>query len=251
MKSDYSRLPLIAGLCSIGALSWAYLLYQDWAMRHMDVVAMAMPSTQEWGAADLFLVFSMWAIMMVAMMLPSVTPMVLLFENVIRRSRTQYKHATATWIFLLGYLTVWTGFSLLATAGQWWLHHLSLLSPAMVANSPLLGGMLLILAGIYQWTPVKRTCLAHCRSPMEFLMVHWRPGALGALRMGVRHGLYCAGCCWLLMAVLFVVGVMNLAWIIVLSILVLAEKLVPPGIWLARASGLLLVGWGAGLLISA
>ncbi|HJV81967.1 DUF2182 domain-containing protein [Noviherbaspirillum sp.] len=246
--NGHDRAPLIAGLCGVAGLSWAYLIYQDWAMRHMDIVEMAMPSLEEWSVADLFLVFSMWAIMMVAMMLPSVTPVVLLFEKVNRRYRAQYRWASAMWTFLLGYLAVWTCFSLLATAGQWWLHHLSLISPGMVVSNRTLAGTLLILAGIYQWSPLKHTCLAHCRSPLDFLMMRWRPGGWGALRMGFSHGLYCTGCCWLLMALLFVVGVMNLAWIAVLSALVLAEKIIPWGIWLARVSGILLVSWGIWLV---
>lgn len=243
------RALVITGLALTTALGWAYLLYQDWAMRHMDTVDMAMPSLQAWGTRDLTLVFIMWAIMMVAMMLPSAAPMIWLFAKLNHAHRSQQKFYVATWIFVAGYLVVWTLFSLFATLAQWALHETAMISPMMVATSPLLGGAVLIAAGIYQWTPLKLACLAHCRSPLSFLMTGWRDGAWGAFNMGLRHGAYCTGCCWLLMALLFVVGVMNLWWIAALSFFVLAEKTVPGGIWVSRISGLLLLAWGAWLIL--
>jgi predicted metal-binding membrane protein len=139
---------------------------------------------------------------------------------------------------------VWTGFSALATVAQWGLHVAALLSPGMVATSPWLGGGLLLAAGIFQWTPLKNACLRQCRSPVNFLLQSWREGPTGALVMGLRHGAYCAGCCWFLMALLFVAGVMNLLWVATIMAFVLLEKAAPKGDWIARFGGALLVGWG-------
>jgi predicted metal-binding membrane protein len=234
---------LAAGLGTITLLAWAYLLYQAWAMDHMDVVDMAMPSMQDWGIRDLTLVFTMWAIMMVGMMAPSASPMVLLFAR-IQKQRNVGKPMLASGLFLLGYLLVWTGFSLVVTLVQWALHSALLISPMMVATNALLGGAVLIAAGIYQWTPAKQACLAHCRSPIGFLLNEWRDGNRGALLMGLRHGLFCTGCCWLLMLVLFVVGVMNLLWITLLTAYVLLEKFLPQAPWVSHVTGLALVVWG-------
>ena len=248
---DPNRAGVLLGLGLIAALSWIYLFYQDWAMSQMDMADMAAPSTSVWGMTDVLLLFVMWAVMMAAMMLPSVAPMVLLFAQVNRQFHAQNKRFVRTWIFVAGYLSVWTGFSLLATLGQWALHASALMTDMMVTTSTVLGGGVLIAAGVYQWTPAKRVCLAHCRSPLAFLMNNWQSGAWGAYRMGVTHGAYCTGCCWLLMALLFVVGVMNLWWIIGLSVFVLVEKVLSKGVWLARGSGLLLIVWGGKMLLSA
>ena len=177
-------------------------------------------------------------------MVPSVSPVVLLFGHIQHEHRAQGRPFIATWLFLLGYLIVWTGFSVVATLVQWGMHAAVLISPAMVGTSPLLGGAVLIAAGIYQWTPAKHACLARCRSPLAFLLNEWRDGARGALAMGVQHGFYCTGCCWLLMLVLFVVGVMNLLWIALLTAFVLLEKTLPQGLWISRASGGALIVWG-------
>jgi predicted metal-binding membrane protein len=147
-------------------------------------------------------------------------------------------------MFLLGYLLVWTAFSALAALAQWALHATALLSPKMVSTSPLLGGLLLIAAGVFQWTPLKRACLSHCRSPLSFLMTDWREGKFGALLMGLKHGVFCTGCCWVLMALLFVAGVMNMWWVAVITILVLIEKVVPRGLQIGRVAGVGLALWG-------
>lgn len=154
----------------------------------------------------------------------------------------------ATGIFLLGYVIVWTGFSAVATLAQWGLHSLALLSPMMVSTSPILGGVLLIGAGIFQFTPLKHACLAHCRTPLGFLMTEWREGTQGALFMGLRHGSFCVGCCWLLMALLFVAGVMNLLWVAAIAAYVLIEKVVPEGQWVSRAIGSLVIVWGTWMI---
>lgn len=229
-------------LAALGA--WAYLGYQSWAMAHMDMVDMTMPDMGEWGAGDLALVFSMWAIMMVGMMAPAASPVVLLYARLQQERRVRGWPVVRSWIFLLGYLTVWTGFSAAATALQWGLHAAALLAPMMDQALPVAGGAILVAAGLYQWTPVKNACLAKCRSPLGFILTEWRDGARGALVMGMRHGVLCTGCCWALMLVLFAVGVMNLYWVAALALFVLLEKTLPGGQWLARAAGVLLVAWG-------
>jgi predicted metal-binding membrane protein len=157
--------------------------------------------------------------------------------------------AVSTTIFVLGYLVVWTTYSVAAALAQAGLHAAALMSPAMAATSPLLAGGLLVAAGVFQWTPLKRACLAGCRSPLSFLMAGWREGRGGAFVMGLRHGLYCLGCCWALMALLFVVGVMNLLWVAAIAVAVLVEKVVPRGDLVGRLAGVALVA--AGLLLVA
>ncbi|MBI3083197.1 MAG: DUF2182 domain-containing protein [Candidatus Omnitrophica bacterium] len=235
---------VLAGLIAISTLSWAYLFYDERHMGCMAAMSAAAPRLQPWAASDGVLMFAMWAIMMVAMMVPSVSPMVLTFAMVNRKRREQERPFVPTAVFLLGYLAVWTVFSALATAAQWKLHAAALLSPAMVVTSPLLGAGLLLAAGLFQLTPLKRACLVHCRTPLSFLMAEWREGKWGAFVMGLRHGGYCVGCCWFLMALLFVAGVMNLLWVALLSGLVLAEKIVPRGRALSLAAGVALTALG-------
>jgi predicted metal-binding membrane protein len=219
-------------------------------MEHMDIVEMAMPGSGAWSAPDLLLVFTMWAVMMAAMMLPSAVPMILAYAAVSRQRDAVRESGLRTWAFVAGYLAVWTVFSALATLAQWGMHELVLRAPALDEIGPLLGGALLVAAGVYQWTPAKRVCLAQCRSPLDFLLTGWREGTWGALRMGVVHGAYCVGCCWLLMLLLFAVGVMNMTWIVLLSALVLLEKATPQGGRLARGAGILLVVWGGWMAMS-
>ena len=222
------RMPVLAGLAGVTALAWIYLL-NDAA--RMDAVSMGDPAAtmamKPWGWADFPLLFLMWSVMMTAMMVPSVTPAVLIYATLVRRMTPDQPALLLVGLFLLGYLADWTAFSLSAVGLQWGLDRWALLSPMMVSNSPYLGGGLLIAAGVYQWTPVKESCLKHCKAPLTFLAQHWRPGAGGAFRMGLHHGLYCIGCCWVIMGLLFVGGVMNLLWVAALSIFVLLEKLVP------------------------
>src|SRR5215469_15103667 len=241
---------VIAGAAAIALLGWTYLFHQGWAMQHMDLVAMAMPSIGAWGPMDLLLVFAMWAVMMVAMMVPSATPMLLAFATISRSRSAQGRRSFPCGCSSRAILVLWTAFSLAVTLAQWELHSLALISPMMVGTSPLLGSLLLIAAGVYQWTPLKHACLTHCRSPLQFLLTCWQDGSAGAFLMGLRHGAYCLGCCWLLMAVLFAVGVMNLAWIAALSVFVLFEKIIPRGFWLAKVTGLVLVGLGAWMALS-
>jgi predicted metal-binding membrane protein len=247
LKRD--RTIVLAGVAGLSALAWAYLLALAWRMPHREMaMAMAMPHMQAWEATEVLLTWVMWAVMMVAMMTPSAAPMILMFATVNRRRRGQQGPFVPTTVFLLGYLLVWGGFSVVATLAQWGLHTAALLSPMMVSTSPMLGGLLLLAAGIFQWTPLKSTCLTQCRSPLGFLMTEWREGAWGALLMGLRHGRYCVGCCWVLMALLFVAGVMNLLWVAAMAVFVLVEKVLPRGELVGRVVGGMLMLAGLVLL---
>ena len=249
------RAIVLAGLAGVTALAWLYLVVMaagmggGMAMGDGGGAAMAMPQIRPWGAVDFVLMFLMWAIMMVGMMVPSAAPMVLLYARVARQRVERAGPFTPTGAFVMGYIAVWAGFSLGATGLQWALERAALLSPMLVSTSPILGGLLLIAAGVYQWTPLKHACLDHCRSPLHFVMAHWRPGVGGAFRMGLEHGAFCVGCCWFLMGLLFVAGVMNLLWIAAIAAFVLLEKVAPQGARVGRASGVLLVLAGAALLV--
>jgi len=212
--------------------------------REMAAMGMAMSMDMPWTAADVFFTFAMWAVMMVGMMTPSAAPVLLLFAGMVRgRGGTRWPLVVAA--FGAGYLIVWTAFSAGAALAQWGLHGSAMLSPAMSASSARLGGAILIAAGVYQLTPFKGACLTHCRSPLGFLLSHWRDGTIGALRMGIAHGTYCVGCCWALMGVLFVVGVMNLVWVAAMTVFVLVEKIGPAGAIVARVAGGLMIAAGA------
>jgi len=243
-----------AALAGTAAVAWAYMIHET---RVMDLTGvcqcLGMPmggsGDADWSAATLLPLFLMWAGMMVAMMLPSATPMILTFAAVSRNRRRLERPYVPVSIFVAGYVAVWSAFSALAAVAQWLLHRQALLSPTMASSSGWLGGILLIAAGIFQFTPLKHSCLAHCRAPLEFIMTRWREGAGGAFRMGVEHGLFCTGCCWALMGLLFVAGVMNILWIAALSLLVGLEKLVPRGLWLSATTGVILTAWGAWLIV--
>lgn len=234
----------LGAIVGLAAAAWVYTAQAG----GMDHGAMAAWTRAEWGVAELAALFTMWAVMMTAMMVPAATPVFLLFLSVMRR-----RHGAAlpllTGAFVAGYLAVWTGFSLLATLAQYGLHTATLLSPDAMRVTPPLAGALLVAAGVWQWTPMKRSCLAHCRSPLHFLTTAWRDGNGGALEMGARHGLWCVGCCWLLMALLFVAGVMNLLWVAALSALVLLEKVAPPRMRIAEVVGAALLAIGVLLLL--
>lgn len=196
-----------------------------------------------WDFSHLLLLFAMWAVMMVGMMLPSAAPTLLLYAGVVRTSAGTGHARACVYAFGGGYLLAWTVFSLVATVLQRMLAHWLLLSPMMESRG-WFGGALLIVAGLYQLTPYKRTCLESCRSPAAFIAKHWQAGMTGAVRLGFVHGLYCLGCCWALMLLLFVGGVMNLWWIGALTIFVLLEKLAPFGMQGGRLSGLLILALG-------
>jgi predicted metal-binding membrane protein len=215
----------------------------------MSDLAVAAMAPVAWTPGYAVLMFFMWWIMMMAMMLPSATPMILLFAAINRKQRDKSAPYVPTGIFAAGYLLIWGAFSLVAVSTQWGLERSSLLSSTMASTSVLLGACLLIAAGVYQLTPLKHACLRHCRSPFAFVTQHWRPGDLGALRMGIEHGAFCTGCCWFLMALLFYGGIMNLYWIVGLALYVLLEKTIPAGHWLGRIAGVLLIAWGGALLL--
>lgn len=241
------RAMLLFTLASVTGLAWLYLIdMADMAdMSPTMAVAMGM---MPWGAVEFGLMFLMWAVMMVAMMLPGAAPMVLLFSN-INRKRCQHGGSfVPTGMFVLGYVSIWTAFSLFATGLQGLLHRAMLLTPMMETTSAVFAGALFIAAGLYQWTPLKHACLQRCRSPLDFLVFRWRAGARGAWRMGLEHGAYCLGCCGLLMGLLFVGGVMNLLWIAVLTCFVVIEKLAPSAEWLARGTGLVMIAIGLYML---
>ncbi|MBI2016955.1 MAG: DUF2182 domain-containing protein [Candidatus Rokubacteria bacterium] len=189
----------------------------------------------------------MWAVMMVAMMLPAAAPMILMFVAVNRRRRTEGGGTPLvnTGLFVLGYLVVWTAFSVAAALAQWGLHSAALLSDDAMSAAPVVGALVLAAAGVWQLTPLKYACLARCQAPIGFLLGEWRDGNRGAVVMGLRHGLFCLGCCWVLMGLLFVGGVMNLAWVAAIAAFVLVEKLVPAGRAVSWASGIALLAWAA------
>lgn len=243
------RLVVGAALALVGLLAWSYLLGgagMDMGAMNMDA-AMVMPA--DWTPRYALLMFLMWWIMMVAMMLPSAAPLILLFALVNRRNREREAPFVPTALFAAGYLLAWGAFSLGAVIAHWLLDRSGWLTMAMsIAGAPL-GGALLIAAGLYQLTPFKHTCLRHCRGPVDFVAHHWRPGYGGALRMGLSHGAYCVGCCWMTMGLLFYGGVMNPYWILGLTALVLLEKFLPAGPLVGKLSGVLCLLWGGWLLI--
>ena len=248
------RLILGAGLGLVAAVAWAYMIRDA---RRMDLTGvcqclgmkMGGPELTSWSAGTLLPLFVMWAVMMVAMMLPTATPMILTFAAVSRNRRRQERPYVPVSVFVAGYVVIWSAFSALAAVAQWILHRQALLSPAMVSTSATLGGIVLLAAGLFQFTPLKRACLTHCRAPFEFIMTRWREGAGGAFRMGLEHGVFCTGCCWALMSLLFVAGVMNILWIAALSLLVGLEKLLPRGIWLSTVTGIILTAWGVFVVV--
>ncbi|NIP75569.1 MAG: DUF2182 domain-containing protein [Xanthomonadales bacterium] len=243
---------IAAGLAAIAVLSWVYLFYlvyrMDIGATEMAGMGVAMPVLKPWTLTDAALMFVMWSVMMAAMMTPSAAPMILLHAAILRKRGPDEPLAGPTSAFTAGYLAVWAGFSAIATALQWGLEQVALLSPMMVSTSPILGGLLLIAAGFYQMTELKEVCLQHCRSPMHFIAEHWRKGTGGAFRMGLDHGIYCVGCCWVLMALLFVGGVMNLLWIAALAAFVLIEKLVRGGAVFGQVAGGAMIVAGVGMM---
>jgi len=208
------------------SLAWIYLFRLASGMAGSPM-PMAAIQVRPWGAADFILIFLMWAIMMVGMMVPSAAPTVMIYAAIARKAARDGTVVAPTMVFVSGYIAMWTLFCVVATLAQWGLDQAALLSPMMVTTSPAIGSGLLIGAGVYQLTPIKLACLKQCRSPANFISEHWRTGIAGAFRMGVEHGAFCVGCCWVLMALLFVGGVMNLLWIAAIATFVFAEKLIP------------------------
>ena len=257
------RIVVAAALVGLAALAWGYVLWlaADMDMDGMDMsdfriipagIGIMAQALSPWSGVEFAFVFAMWAVMMVGMMTPSASPMILIYARLGRQAAVAEKPFAATGWFVAGYLLAWSGFALLATLAQWALDRAALLDSTMTVASNVLGGGVLIAAGIYQWTPLKDVCLAQCQSPFLFIqrLGGFRRGAAGATLLGLRHGGYCVGCCWVLMALLFVGGVMNVLWIALLALLVLLEKLLPFGRWVARAAGVAFFAAGAWLLFT-
>jgi len=240
------RLVINLAMVILTLLAWSVLMRSGSSSSTM--MPMSPAASGGWTASMALVSALMWCVMMVAMMLPSAGPMIVTYTRLHQRT-IRGRAVAPTWCFLAGYLAVWTGFGLLAAATQWSLHQHLLLSSAMGSVNPSLGGGLLILAGLFQLSPVKQACLSKCRSPLSFLMREWREGTGGALVMGIRHGAYCLGCCWALMLLMFVGGVMSLVWMAGLALYVLLEKLAPRARSLSQLSGALLIGAGLSFLL--
>lgn len=255
------RAIVIGALLFITALAWADLIWlaNDMWMGGMDMAGFRMiptgqgwmmPVSTPWHPIEFGAVFLMWVVMMIGMMTPSVAPMILLYARVGRQAADAGQPLAASSWFALGYVLSWTAFSLAATTVQWSLERAALLTPMMESANRLLGATFLIVAGLYQWTPLKEACLSYCQTPLGFILRYgFRRKATSSLALGFRHGLYCVGCCWAVMALLFVAGVMNLFWIAVLSALVLAEKVLPFGRLVPRLAGTAFVALGMWLLM--
>jgi predicted metal-binding membrane protein len=256
------RIIVAVALAALTALAWTYVLWlaADMGMGGMDMTGSRMipagigimaPALAPWKAIEFAYVFAMWAVMMVGMMTPSAAPMILIYARVGRKALAQGKPFAATGWFATGYLLTWVGFALIATAAQWALKRTALLDPMMAGTSQVFGGIVLIAAGVYQWTPLKDTCLAQCQSPLLFIHRHggFHRDPSASLALGLRHGAYCVGCCWVLMALLFVGGVMNVLWIATISAFVLIEKIVPVGRLISRIAGVGFVAAGVWLVV--
>ena len=240
------RLIILVALGVITLLAWWYLIGMARQMGAMG--SMPMPRPNPW-AFDLVLPrFIMWVVMMIAMMTPTATPMILTFAGVRRNRLRRQQPYVPVAVFVSGYLAIWAMFAAIATVAQLALHDAALLSPMMASSSSLFAGIVLLLAAAFQFTPMKQACLTRCRGPLDFIMAHWREGWGGAFVMGLEHGLFCTGCCWALMGLLFVLGVMNLVWMAVLTALIALEKFTLHGSHVRRGSGALLAIWGLWML---
>lgn len=229
------RVLLGVALVVLTVLAWAYMVTGD------SAGAMAGTGADGWNLHLLNLSVIMWIVMMVAMMLPGATPMIMTYIRVYQRRVASQRAMAPTWVFIAGYLVIWTGIGIVAAATQWTLYQTALLSSAMGHVGPLSGAALLIMAGAFQLSRLKQACLGKCQSPLGFLMTEWREGLAGAFIMGARHGAFCAGCCWALMLLMFVGGVMSLAWMVGLALYFLAEKLVPWPRLFSHATGVILM----------
>ncbi len=258
------RVVVAVALAALTALAWSYILWLAAAtdpgamissdMRMIPSLARDLvPARAPWSLVEAAYVFAMWAALMVAMMTPSAAPLILVHERVGEPAADQGKLFLATGWLVAGYLLAWLGLALAATIAQWGLDSAALLNPKMAGVSRVFAGVVLIVAGLYQWTPIKNVCLAQCQSPMTFIQQHggFRCGPAGAVRLGLRYGAYCAGSCWALMALLFVGGVMNVLWIAAISAFVLIEMIVPTGKLVSRVAGSGLLVAGAWLISTA
>ncbi len=244
------RFIIVSGLFIICVLAWLYIiyLYRQMIVMDMNAAFFAMPMTAHWSATDFILLFLMWLVMMIAMMTPSVAPLILIFAMVNRQRKQKQNPFVPAGYLIAGYFFIWAFFSLMAMLLQWLLQQVSLLNPEMIATSKMLGGIILIAAGIFQFTSIKQKCLRYCRTPVDFIHRNWKEGKKGALIMGMENGMYCLGCCWILMTLLFVSGIMNLIWIAVIALFVLIEKVLPKIKWISIGAGIALILYGAVIL---
>jgi predicted metal-binding membrane protein len=249
MLSVTERMVLYAALLLATAAAWLVSWLQASGLPAFSPYLTQIWCGDSWTAASSAASFTMWMSMMVAMMLPTAAPMIEAFASIARRRRARRDPYSPTLVFVAGYLVAWTAFSAAAVMVQWQLYRAALLTPNMQNASPLLAGATLLVAGLYQFTPLKRACLRRCRTPMSFIVSEWREGVSGALSMGVRHGLTCIGCCWAVMALMFCVSVMDLRWAAALAVYAAAEKLLPGGATvIAPASGAAAVFGGLALI---
>jgi predicted metal-binding membrane protein len=240
---------VVGSLFVLTALAWGYLI---WLAGSMSMTGPSMPGMpgmylsraltpmlRAWTTSDFIIIFLMWAIMMVGMMTPSATPMILIYARIARQAAQESRPIAATGWFVSGYLLSWTAFSFVAAIAQGVLERVAWLTPMMAAASSKVGGVVLIVAGIYQFSPLKNNCLSQCQSPFAFIQANggFRRGMGASIQLGMRHGGYCIGCCWALMALLFIGGVMNILWIAAIAIFVLIEKAIPAGGAIARVAG--------------
>tara|TARA_Y100001949_G_C15986524_1_gene330885 strand:- start:2058 stop:2912 length:855 start_codon:yes stop_codon:yes gene_type:complete len=269
------RIIVYLGIILILAVSWGYIIGMGWHMgtlpfgtepmkmdgsMNMDmnnksllesVLTWMPPMSGIWSFSDFFLLFIMWAVMMIAMMTPSILPMIMLFTSLNSKKIKENKPSASPLNLLMGYLLSWVLFSLVITFPQYGLHKIGLLTPMMEPTHAALGGVILMLAGIYQFTPFKDACLSVCQSPLSFMMNNWRDGNLGAFLIGYKHGFYCVGCCWFLMLTLFALGVMNIMWVAILTIFVMFEKLsVKFPLQYRYFTGFVFLGWGTFILVT-
>ena len=231
------RLIVLAGIAIVSLIAWMHMA----GMSFRDESLLSHHSVFHWRARVFLSHFIMWIVMMVAMMLPTAGPMILTFATISRGQREKKQPYVNTFVFVFGYIIVSTGYSLLATILQWWLHTHDMLNSLGASSSFILTGILLCIAGVYQWSSLKHACLRFCRNPFNFLMGNWREGSAGALYMGFKHGLLCAGCCWALMSLMFVGGVMNLLWMVVITAVILIEKVAPKGDIFAKIAGIAMI----------
>lgn len=241
---------VLTALILLSGLAWAGTVYQAGSMG-LGMITCSMTMGTPFSVSNGVLYVSLWGVMMVAMMLPALTPMVGLFHTMARRRKEQGLPFTPAWVFVAGYVVLWTLTGNIAYAVDLAIQSLPGIFPTLKTSGALIGGATLLVAGVYQFTPLKYLCLSQCRSPMGFLLTSWRDGALGAFRMGLHHGAYCLGCCWSLMLVLFVVGTMNLVWMGLLTIVIFVEKIVPYGVAMGKATGVILIVLGLALGLGA
>lgn len=258
MRRD--QIVVVTALLVVAALAWGYTIWLAGGigqndmpdMPGMDMSGSGMQGAMSgpWTAAHFAFIFAMWAVMMVGMMTPTVTPMVLIYAGVARHAGVGSGAIGPAGWFVTGYLSAWTLFAAVAALSQLGLEAIAQLTPMMATRSRTVGGAVLLAAGVYQWLPIKDRCLYNCRSPLSFMQRFggFQPSAAGSIRLGFLHGMYCVGCCWALMALLFVMGVMSLLWIAALMILVLLEKVLPGGRLLSRVTGCAAIVGGAWMI---